>query len=207
MVRSLESSYFSMLLCQAQLSRYTACVWNRISHSCNKLARQALTIYFTPGLAFFVWKNPPEFCNIPLQRDVLGKTPKAAQAAVGREAEGGDRRYSVGGIEFEQLGDIQEGTKTRALNHSELHSSTLWAVIGVSSLDHKTPDPIKPVLVQWMAWQIETLQMDANGTWSHGLWMTILPAWCSSCWRHHGQVADEGDSLRPWTGAAQILRV
>jgi len=56
---------------------------------------------------------------------VLGKTPKAAQAAVGREAEGGDRRYSVGGIEFEQLGDIQEGTKTRALNHSELHSSTL----------------------------------------------------------------------------------
>lgn len=51
---------------------------------------------------------------------MLGKTPKAAQAAVGREAEGGDRRY-----EFEQLEDIQEGTKTRALNHSELHSNTL----------------------------------------------------------------------------------
>ena len=108
----------------------------------------------------------------------------------------GDKRYSVGGNAFEQLGDIEEGTKTRALNHSESHSSTLSAirVIGVSWLDHKTPDPIKPVLVPWMAWQIDTFQMR--------LWMTMVPPWYSSCWRHHGQVsADEGDSLRPWTGA------
>lgn len=47
----------------------------------------------------------------------------------------------------------------------------------------------------------------ANGTWSHGLGMTMVAPIYSSCWRHHGQVADEGDSLRPWTGAAQILRV